>query len=373
MEFHCYCQMDLYEKLNIPLINLTVGKRYKISFKYRFDEGSVYSDNHFGFIVRTTKDASTSAPDYSSYDFQCLADKTTVGTEYSVTYEFDATASTMYWIWDMAKIYDGRRTILQFYDTTIKEVRYDLPGEFSVSDTKKVRFSKGNLQATYHASTDSYTWGFAEHQYDYIDDRTTLSGVFDKIDGFVVTQFAWSREEPLYYGIYVNNLWTNGTGNFRDWGTAIDNAGTWFTLSKDEWDYLLGSNAARNDNFRYGITVAGKTNCMVLYPDNWSGERVNNGDTTSFDTASKWSSAESSGLVCLPAAGGLYGSGFLHMGYTGFYWSSTAVEDSTTNCYVLVFNYRIDDEIPDLSPEIVSTTEFETGAHAAVRLVTLAE
>lgn len=39
-----------------------------------------------------------------------------------------------------------------------------LKGEFSVSATKKVHFSQGNLQ--YQASTK--TWRFAEHQYDYI-------------------------------------------------------------------------------------------------------------------------------------------------------------------------------------------------------------
>ena len=39
-----------------------------------------------------------------------------------------------------------------------------LPGEFSVSPTKKVRFSKGNLQ--YNTATE--TWNFAEKQYDII-------------------------------------------------------------------------------------------------------------------------------------------------------------------------------------------------------------
>ena len=51
---------------------------------------------------------------------------------------------------------------------------------FSVSATKKVRFSPGNLQ--YQASTK--TWRFAEHQYDYIGDANrnispTYSGWID--------------------------------------------------------------------------------------------------------------------------------------------------------------------------------------------------
>jgi len=39
-----------------------------------------------------------------------------------------------------------------------------LPGSFSVSATKKVCFSQGNLQ--YQGSTNS--WRFATHQYDFI-------------------------------------------------------------------------------------------------------------------------------------------------------------------------------------------------------------
>ena len=43
-----------------------------------------------------------------------------------------------------------------------------LPGLFSVSATKQVHFSQGNLQ--YQASTN--TWRFAEHQYDYVGTQT---------------------------------------------------------------------------------------------------------------------------------------------------------------------------------------------------------
>ena len=39
-----------------------------------------------------------------------------------------------------------------------------LSGVFSVSDTKQVQFSQGNLQ--YQASTN--TWRFAENQWDYV-------------------------------------------------------------------------------------------------------------------------------------------------------------------------------------------------------------
>ena len=41
-----------------------------------------------------------------------------------------------------------------------------LAGKFSVSATKQVQFSQGNLQATYDGT--NWTWAFAANQYDYI-------------------------------------------------------------------------------------------------------------------------------------------------------------------------------------------------------------
>lgn len=42
-----------------------------------------------------------------------------------------------------------------------------LSGVFSVNgESHKVRFSRGNLQATYNGS--AWSWAFAEHQWDYI-------------------------------------------------------------------------------------------------------------------------------------------------------------------------------------------------------------
>ncbi|MBO7337979.1 MAG: hypothetical protein J6U33_05005, partial [Paludibacteraceae bacterium] len=40
-----------------------------------------------------------------------------------------------------------------------------LPGAFSVSSTKQVYFSAGNLQATYDATADTWTWAFAGNQW----------------------------------------------------------------------------------------------------------------------------------------------------------------------------------------------------------------
>ena len=43
-----------------------------------------------------------------------------------------------------------------------------LPGEFSVSGTKKVHFSQGNLVATIDATGAPTAWKLAANQYDYL-------------------------------------------------------------------------------------------------------------------------------------------------------------------------------------------------------------
>ena len=72
-----------------------------------------------------------------------------------------------------------------------------LSGVFSVSDSKKVSFSKGNLQATYNGS--SWTWAFAANQWDYIgnaEGNTKVSDSTPFVSGYsgsstTVDLFGW--------------------------------------------------------------------------------------------------------------------------------------------------------------------------------------
>jgi len=109
----------------------------------------------------------------------------------------------------------------------------------------------------------------------------------------------------------------------------------WRTLTIEEWQYLFNygdyANATRAGLYSSGVTVAGKENCIVLYPDGWTREKVDNGDTTSYDTAAEWADVEASGAVCLPAAGSRNDTSVEAVGYDdghggGNYWSSTACE-----------------------------------------------
>ena len=88
-----------------------------------------------------------------------------------------------------------------------------LKGEFSVSTTKKVHFSKGNLQATYNSSASTYAWGFAANQYDYIGNAAGNTTIDSQTNGAVVDLFGWSTS-------------TNGTSTTDNYGNkAVASSG----------------------------------------------------------------------------------------------------------------------------------------------------
>ena len=108
-----------------------------------------------------------------------------------------------------------------------------LVGVFSVSKTKQVRFSHGNLQYT----QSTQTWSFAKRQYDMIGEANVSgSSLADKID-----LFGWSGDfiSSTPWGISASTIYTVYRGDFVDWGTNIGDGKTWYTLTNEEWQYLL--------------------------------------------------------------------------------------------------------------------------------------
>jgi len=204
----------------------------------------------------------------------------------------------------------------------------ELPGEFSVSETLKVRFSKGNLR--YHPLNKK--WAFAEHQWEVVgDDNTKIS---DTYNGWI-DLFGW--------GTGNNPTLATTTGSdystFVDWGTnKISNGGDspdqWRTLSKDEWLYIIEGRPRASSLFGVG-RVCG-VDGLILLPDEWmdipeiafnSGlapNSGNNGYETVNDIAlSEWSRMEQAGAVFLPTEKSREGTTMdWYSGY-GNYWSTT--------------------------------------------------
>ena len=225
-----------------------------------------------------------------------------------------------------------------------------LAGEFSVSATKKIRFSKGNLQ--YQASTG--TWRFADNQYDVIgyansNISTTYNGWIDL--------FGWGTgDNPI-----KTSTSPSAYSSFVDWGNnAISNGGNeinqWRSLTKDEWVYIAHerTNAAN----LFGFANINGINGLILLPDNWT----STGDIPSFSTGAdngvtwqsnmyynsssnnfsqntftidQWLLLESKGAIFLPAAGYRKGTYVGNLNAHGSYWTPTIYdEDEAYDCEI---------------------------------------
>ena len=174
-------------------------------------------------------------------------------------------------------------------------------GIFSVADGKFVQFSTGNLQ--YEVETN--TWSFAENQYDYVGEANINVGnpnYEGKID-----MFGWSADGK--FGVNPSNKNEDYNGDFVDWGTLVNEA-DWYTLSADEWKYLLNTRA-NAANLKQIAKVDGVVGIM-LFPDAWTMPADVNVAAAYDDyfkvniynyTLEQWAKLEAAGAVFLPAAG----------------------------------------------------------------------
>jgi Fibrobacter succinogenes major domain (Fib_succ_major). len=229
--------------------------------------------------------------------------------------------------------------------------RYALKGVFSVSATKTVVFSKGNLQASVDATGAPAAWRVAEHQHDYLGEETLDLGLGTK--ELNLDLFCWSTDAASNnWGIHTKtgtptdpNTPGFTDGNFRDWGSVIGDG--WRTLSKEEWSYLLkrqvngGSGymyAYRNFNFT-AIKIDGEyVKGIFFYPDNYTGSY---NETT-------WAEINAANIVFLP--GGGYREGQMVMtdyNRSGLYWTSTPDHDN--RAYYMTFAGDIETGISDFN------------------------
>lgn len=286
-------------------------------------------------------------------------------------------------------------------------------GTFSVSDTKAVYFSKGNLQATatnvdVTNKTATWTWGFADHQYSFVggshsdplgtdftptgnnyvtnqEPWITQNGTVD-LFGWVGTRFRDNRIQGwAEYGIcsgFSSSTWSNfgeGESFMHEWGSLIGE--NWFTLSSDEWNYLLYNRGKEGyapcstlteggDPARWFKAVVADICGIVIFPDDftWPSNlemkqglvdnlgyalpKLNN-ENASYSsenkyiiTADEWLLLEDAGCVFLPAAG--YRESFTSLvkdfsgvsdpsayGPLGKYWSSNGPNDNSYCAYAL--------------------------------------
>lgn len=145
--------------------------------------------------------------------------------------------------------------------TTPADVPADaLSGLFSVSDNKVVRFAKSNLCKK---SEDFFI--FFGNQYDMAGTNQTEFITWGQLSG-----------------------WMGTSGNQ-----------IWQVLSGDEWKYLFGDNNIRKGLYAKHVTVVGVEDCLIIYPDGYTGTKVTDGDTALYNDSATWAQAQNAGVVCL--------------------------------------------------------------------------
>lgn len=221
----------------------------------------------------------------------------------------------------------------KFFQTTLKvDDQLALPGAFSVSSTKMVAFSKGNLQWFYGGNTHKtalegdpetntgvlnsshYIGGvfvFADHQWDICgannagSDRKE-SNIVEKIGSFTSSKridlfmyatsgFKVSNNNCYYHfkpfavcggsaGCWAGSNYQYGpsgsdiAGTNSDWGVfnAIlnggDEVGIWHTLTQPEWDYLINTRA--NATSKRGFATVNGVRGLIILPDVWNGPSI---------------------------------------------------------------------------------------------------
>ena len=224
-------------------------------------------------------------------------------------------------------------------------------GKFSVSSTKKVMFSKGNLQ--YQA--DPGSWRFAENQYDVIgaDNGNIASDYTGWIDLFGWGTSGFDSKAP-YMTSTTNTAYGNGdadiAGTNYDWGVYNKNAlsapvANWRTLTAEEWDYLIFTRSSTLVGY---ATVAGVKG-LVLLEDDWTvcPDTLTFKDVTESTAwtanvykADQWDKMEEFGAIFLPAAGYrdvMSVTYYDNNNAVGYYWSST---HSGTNQALSLYFYN---------------------------------
>ena len=239
-----------------------------------------------------------------------------------------------------------------------------LNGKFTIDESSVVYFSKGNLQATTADLGANWTWGFAANQWDLIGDaaaNNAISGNGTVSANGTVDLFGWSTSATKY-GIHngTNGNISDYAGDFVDWGTTMGEG--WFTLSKEQWEYLLntrtGDKAATVNSAadcRYtkatintdGTVVMG----IILFPDGGTfaeseftavgSPNTANVDFTTTCTTAQWTALQAKGCVFLPAAGRRYGASVSNEDPRGYYWSSSPKPSTDDAYFVFFYPYNV--------------------------------
>ena len=206
------------------------------------------------------------------------------------------------------------------------------PIEFTVdANGTKVKFAPGNLY------WDGSAFHFEANQWSFASTWNTSH----------VSHFYWSATESVAYAqdysdesASTSDVFFTNSSSFQVDG---ETAGTWRTLSKAEWDYLLNTRTNALSLRAWKELDGGTHKGLVILPDDTDAS-VMSGITSTSHLAS-------SGAVFLPAAGDRFGTVVKFAGSSGRYWFGTPNEGSKIYAYRMYFfssNVNVDCDPRDL-------------------------
>ena len=280
----------------------------------------------------------------------------------------------------------------RIYTTTINNIAFDDYSDYyySVSPTRKVVFSRGNLQwsatgthNTVEAQNVRGTWRFAPNQWDVIGEDnenidTNYTGWIDLFgwgtSGYhnpndngnrnnqpFSTMHANTGAQANYYGYgpsftQADNNIAGANANY-DWGIyndifnprtqKMETAGTWFTLSYDEYTYLMDTRVTPS-GIRYAVAQVNGVNGLILVPDLWESSTHTftrpNEITIAYNSnvinLATWKLLEKKGCTFLPVAGYRIGNVYHRSTAVGDlyghqYWSTTSNAADSKDAWAL--------------------------------------
>lgn len=247
-----------------------------------------------------------------------------VTTETTLKFDSNSKTGTMTFLRGIQekKYYSNNNAALSIEANAISD---GASGIFSVSETRKVRFSHGNLQYK-----NGIGWRFAEHQYDYIGAWNTS----DYVD--LYGWGTWSGTSEQWHPLTKDEVDSYYTWNGDEYFKAtLDGYNDWFTFSDTEWQYLL-------ENSTYGMARVGNYNGIIILPDNLDltiNTNHNNWTNNTYTTDYWDNNLEPVGrIVFLPAAGARQESEAKYVSSHGMYWSSTPDGDSKAKHIMFSYN-----------------------------------
>ena len=312
---------------------------------------SQYDDVEFGMMISKVKD------DLNNLDGEKYEAKVLIGIEFKLELKKLSPETEYYYCaWAFLNNTQYELGDIKKFTTVANPKSAYKAMPFSVSSSKQVYLSPGNLQ--YTQSTN--TWSFAENQYDYIgtDNVTGGSVTSDQYDGDEKLGTDLADKVDLFcfstaatnFGISTSTDYNDYSGSFVDWGTnkiGTDAPNTWRTLTHDEWEYLLDNR--NNASSLRGVAQVNCVNGLIFLPDNWTcpaGVTFKSGFHNEWGvdyyaayqtfTAAEWSKLEAAGAVFLPAAGIRDGSDVGDVQSYGCYWSANGY-NSSSRPYCLKF------------------------------------